>query len=68
MAAVRRMLDAHDQPLTLEQGRWPPQHTMLIDWSKVIEAAKASRPVRQSTLQPVRYTDENEATVPLDRP
>ena len=68
ITAVRRMLDNHARAFTLAEGRWPAQHTMLMAWSKVIEAARGSQPVRQSTLQPVRYADESEATVPLSRP
>lgn len=68
VAAVRRMVANHVHAFTLEEGRWPNQHTMLMEWAKVIEAAKASRPLRQSTLQPVRYADESEATVPLGLP
>ncbi len=68
LVAIRRMLDNHAHAFTLDEGRWPAEHTMLMEWSKVIEAARGSQPLRQSTLQPVRYTDESEATVPLSRP
>ena len=63
--AVRRMLAHHAQAFTLEQGRWPAQHTMLIGWPQVLATARAKGPIRQNTLQPVRYADEGEATVPL---
>ncbi|MCR9165344.1 MAG: hypothetical protein ACE37F_24060 [Nannocystaceae bacterium] len=65
VAAVRRMLDEHRQAFTIAEGRWPSRHTMLMDWSKVLDAATATRPLRQSTLPPVRYSDESEATAPL---
>ncbi len=63
--AVRRMLRHHEHAFTLDAGRWPSQHTMLIEWAQVMDAAQTSRPAVQSTLQPARYVDESESTVPL---
>ena len=56
--AVRRMLTNHAQAFTLEQGRWPAQHTMLVGWPQVLASARTKGPTPQNTLQPVRYADE----------
>lgn len=63
--AVRRMLANHALPFSIEPGRWPSQHTMLIDWTQVMHAAQAARPVAAHPLEPVRYADESESTMPL---
>lgn len=63
--AVRRMLANHASAFTLEPGRWPAQHTMLIGWPQVLASARGRGPVPRNALQPIRYADEGEATVPL---
>lgn len=68
VAAIRRMLARHAYPFTLESGRWPAQHTMLIEWSRAMKAVRSARPVPQVPVQPVRYVDESESTVPLGIP
>jgi hypothetical protein len=65
VAAIRRMLANHAHPFTLESGRWPARHTMLIEWSRAMKAVRSTRPVPRTAAQPVRYVDESEATTPL---
>ncbi len=67
VAAVRSMLASHRGPFTCEDGRWPARHTMLIEWSALLdEARKPVRRVARPVITPVaRYRDESEATLPL---
>ncbi len=63
LAGVRAMLSRHLGPFTLELGRWPVRHTMLIGWRGALEAAR--RPLHRHRPAPpsaARYTDDAEAT------
>ncbi len=65
LPALRKILLGHADPFNLQFGRWPGRHTMLIQWSHLLDAVQTAPKRRRALEEPVRYTDPSEATVPL---